>query len=133
MVGVGEETGRLGMMLDKVGQLYDKELKKGVKVFSSFFKRPHAGQYRHGQKDGRHPAREQGPVPSGLGGPAHGLTPQSMHGEHVRAHARGLKDGRVHGVGDVHEFEVQKHPEVHVLEPGDHGRQIGRASCRERV
>lgn len=37
MVGVGEETGRLGMMLDKVGQLYDKELKKGVKVFSSFF------------------------------------------------------------------------------------------------
>ena len=37
MVGVGEETGRLGMMLDKVNQLYDKELKKGVKVFSSFF------------------------------------------------------------------------------------------------
>lgn len=37
MVGVGEETGRLGMMLDKVGQLYDKELKKGIKVFSSFF------------------------------------------------------------------------------------------------
>lgn len=37
MVGVGEETGRLGVMLDKVGQLYDKELKKGIKVFSSFF------------------------------------------------------------------------------------------------
>ena len=36
MVGVGEETGWLGMMLDKIGQLYDKELKKGVKVFSSF-------------------------------------------------------------------------------------------------
>jgi general secretion pathway protein F len=37
MVGVGEETGRLGVMLDKVGQLYDKELKKGIRVFSSFF------------------------------------------------------------------------------------------------
>jgi general secretion pathway protein F len=37
MVGVGEETGRLGGMLDKVGQLYDKELKKGIRVFSSFF------------------------------------------------------------------------------------------------
>lgn len=37
MVGVGEETGQLGEMLDKVGQLYDKELKKGIKTFSSFF------------------------------------------------------------------------------------------------
>lgn len=37
MIGVGEETGRLGHMLDKVGQLYDKELKKGIKTFSSFF------------------------------------------------------------------------------------------------
>ena len=37
MIGVGEETGQLGGMLDKVGQLYDKELKKGIKTFSSFF------------------------------------------------------------------------------------------------
>ena len=37
MIGVGEETGRLGQMLDKVGQLYEKELKKGIKTFSSLF------------------------------------------------------------------------------------------------
>lgn len=37
MIGVGEETGRLGQMLDKVGQLYDKELKKGIKTFSALF------------------------------------------------------------------------------------------------
>lgn len=37
MIGVGEETGQLGTMLDKVGLLYDKELKKGIKTFSSFF------------------------------------------------------------------------------------------------
>jgi general secretion pathway protein F len=37
MIGVGEETGRLGQMLDKVGRLYDRELRKGIKTFSSFF------------------------------------------------------------------------------------------------
>lgn len=37
MIGVGEETGRLGQMLDKVGHLYDRELRKGIKTFSSFF------------------------------------------------------------------------------------------------
>lgn len=37
MVGVGEETGQLGQMLEKVGQLYDKEIKQGIKTFSSFF------------------------------------------------------------------------------------------------
>jgi general secretion pathway protein F len=37
MIGVGEETGRLGQMLEKVGHLYDRELRKGIKTFSSFF------------------------------------------------------------------------------------------------
>ena len=37
MIGVGEETGRLGPMLDKVGQLYEKELRKGIRTFSSLF------------------------------------------------------------------------------------------------
>lgn len=37
MIGVGEETGQLGRMLDKVGRLYDRDLRKGIKTFSSFF------------------------------------------------------------------------------------------------
>jgi general secretion pathway protein F len=37
MLGVGEESGSLTPMLDKVGEIYDKELKTAIKSFTSMF------------------------------------------------------------------------------------------------
>lgn len=37
MLGVGEETGALDTMLTKVGEMYDKDLKRTIKSFTSLF------------------------------------------------------------------------------------------------
>ncbi len=37
MLGVGEETGALDTMLNKVGEMYDKDLKRSIKSFTSLF------------------------------------------------------------------------------------------------
>ncbi len=37
MLGVGEETGTLDTMLNKVGEMYDKDLKRAVKSFTALF------------------------------------------------------------------------------------------------
>lgn len=37
MLGVGEETGALDTMLNKVGEMYDKDLKRTIKSFTSLF------------------------------------------------------------------------------------------------
>lgn len=37
MIGVGEQTGRLDVMLGKVADVFDKELKVAIKSFTSFF------------------------------------------------------------------------------------------------
>ena len=37
MLGVGEETGALDSMLNKVGEMYDKDLKRTVKSFTALF------------------------------------------------------------------------------------------------
>lgn len=37
MIGVGEQTGRLDIMLHKVADVYDKELRANIKSFTSFF------------------------------------------------------------------------------------------------
>jgi general secretion pathway protein F len=37
MLGVGEESGNLSSMLERVGELYDKDLKSAIKSFTSVF------------------------------------------------------------------------------------------------
>ncbi|MGM0760872.1 MAG: type II secretion system F family protein, partial [Thermodesulfobacteriota bacterium] len=37
MLGVGEESGDLSGMLDKIGEMYDKDLKSAIKAFTAVF------------------------------------------------------------------------------------------------
>ena len=77
----------------------------------------HAGQNGHAEYQGRRLPGGKGLVPALHRGFGHGPAAQGMNGQHVRTHARGLGNGTLHGIGDVHEFEIEKNGKAHVLEP----------------